>query len=111
MSIDRNYDCKIHHWELVTLHIEGSEYLFVRGIILEDFKRDFEPGFWVCSTPVIEQKLEDKIMHTKNTRYLLEGEGGHFETDNQDVILHLRNGLSFKQAQWAIENNATPFSG
>lgn len=95
-------DCVIKDWELVTFNNTEVLYKIVRGIIVADYNRPFEPGFWVCSTPIIYTDMEQNIVQTKNTIYKLMGEGEFYETDNLTVQVHLYNGLNFNQAMWAI---------
>lgn len=95
-------DCVIKDWELVTFNNEEVLYKIVRGIIVEDYNKPFEPGFWVCSTPIIYTDMEQNIVQTKNTVYKLMGNGEFHETDNLMVHTHFCNGLDFNQAMWAI---------
>ncbi|RDX35045.1 hypothetical protein DZA37_01140 [Kangiella sp. HD9-110m-PIT-SAG06] len=95
-------DCVIKDWELVTFNNEEVLYKIVRGIIVEDYNRPFEPGFWVCSTPIIYTDIEHNIVQTKNTFYKLMGNGEFHETDNLMIHTHLCSGLDFTQAMWAI---------
>ena len=95
-------DCVIKDWELVTFNNEEVLYKVVRGIIVEDYNRPFEPGFWVCSTPIIYTDMEKNIVQTRNTVYKLMGDGEFHETDILMVHTHLCSGLDFTQALWAI---------
>lgn len=40
-------DCVFKDWEMVTFNTEEVLYKVVRVIIVEDYNRPFEPGFWV----------------------------------------------------------------
>ena len=95
-------DCVIKDWELVTFKGNTMTVKVVRGIILEDYNRPFEPGFWVCSTPVVFEDMEEGVVQTNNTVYKLVGEGEVHETDNFTIYTHMRGGLTFEQAQWTI---------
>ena len=68
-------DCVFKDLEMVTFNTEEVLYKVVRGIIIEDYNRPFEPGFWVCSTPIIYTDMEQNIVQTRNTVYKLMGDG------------------------------------
>ncbi|MBV35793.1 MAG: hypothetical protein CMP47_10145 [Rickettsiales bacterium] len=101
-------DCIIKDWELVTFKTEKIFIKVIRGIIIEDYNRPFEPGFWVCSTPIIYEDIEQNIVQTNNTVYKLVGAGESHETDEASIYLHMRNGLDFWQAKWVVENGGYP---
>jgi len=79
-------------------------YKIVRGIIIEDFNRPFEPGFWVCSTPIVFEDKEQGIVKTNNTTYKLVGDGELHETKNFNIYKHMTGGLDFQQASWVEDN-------
>lgn len=73
------------HWYLVTIVDDDEKALgsVFWGIIVEDKKRRFQPGNYVCSSLVIEE-LGDSLFQTKNTTYEGIGEGSR-------VILHIKH--------------------
>ncbi|MBD3667741.1 MAG: hypothetical protein HUJ16_07270 [Kangiella sp.] len=101
-----NVDCSIKHWQVVTFIHDDAKHKVVRGIIIDDCRRPFEPGYWVCSTPIIYENFDKNIVQTKNTLYGLVGEGEFHETDNFEIYDFMYQGLTFQQAKWAVENGA-----
>lgn len=104
-------DCKIKDWEVITFHLKGKdeEYKIVRGNILWDRKGRFEPGYWVCSTLVLDEHIDENIFYTKNTCYQVNGEGHFRKTKDLRLIPLLQQGLDYQQANWVVnKSNNSP---
>ncbi|MCK2147558.1 hypothetical protein MYE70_00610 [Marinobacter alexandrii] len=63
-------------WYLVTIYDNDNNPLgkFFWGIVVEDKKRRFQPGHYVCST-MIQEELSDSLFQTANTLYEGIGKG------------------------------------
>ena len=82
----------IKDWYVITL-TDAPEPLnrIVWGIIEAD-TRGYQPGFWVCSTPILHS-TNDGMHVTKNTKYTTVGPGEAIELPVK-ALIELRSGYS-----------------
>ena len=92
--MEQTFDAIIHHWFLVTLRNSEQEPMgkILWGIVIDDQKRRFESGHYVCSSPVIEE-VSPELFRTMNTTYKCVGEGSHI-TMGVENLDSLRQGFS-----------------
>lgn len=92
--MDHTFDAIIEHWFLVTLnnddHAPMGEILW--GIVVDDQRRRFQPGHYVCTSPVIEH-ISPSLFRTMNTVYLCRAKGEHVTMSVRDLN-DLRQGFS-----------------
>ena len=92
--MDQTFDAMIECWFLVTLcnddHEPTGEVLW--GIVIDDQKRRFQPGHYVCTSSIIEH-ITPSLFRTMNTVYKCVGQG-KFVTMNIQDLNCLRQGFS-----------------
>ncbi|NVJ65358.1 MAG: hypothetical protein HWE16_02630 [Gammaproteobacteria bacterium] len=104
---EHRVDCTVKNWEIISFIVKESNQVFriVRGTIVWDRSRPFEPGYWVCSTVLANECLDENIVYSQNTCYELQGKGEFHETHYPNLYGYLMQGLDFRQATWAYLQN------
>ena len=83
----------IRDWYRVNLETnEGVIAQILWGIVVDDHKRRWAPGDYVCTSKIVEH-MNYGIYRTKNTTYLCEGEGQTVALDIE-ALPELRAGNS-----------------
>jgi hypothetical protein len=101
--MENTFDAIIHQWFLVTLCNSNQELIgnILWGIVIDDQKRRFEQGHYVCTSQVIEQ-ISPSLFRTMNTTYKCEGEGEKV-TMGVEHFQALREGFSPTKIQTLIK--------
>ena len=95
----------IRDWYLVNL--ETNECVIAQvlwGIVVDDQKRRWVPGDYVCTSKIIEH-MNGGVCRTKNTTYLCEGEGQTVALD-MEALPELRAGRS--PDEWRLMKGLRP---
>ena len=94
MSANLESDTTAKNWYLVAICDDEKNELgkFFWGIVVDDRKRRFQPGHYVCST-LIEKELSESQFKTKNSVYEGVGKGASVSLNIRDFEL-LKSGFS-----------------
>jgi hypothetical protein len=106
--MDHTFDAIVDQWFLVTLCDDDKESMgeILWGIVIDDQKRRFEPGHYVCTSAVIEQ-VTPSLFRTMNTTYKCEGEGERVTLGIENLSA-LRQGFNPTEIQIMAELKRKP---
>jgi hypothetical protein len=94
VPMEQTFDAIIQGWFLVTLCNDNDEPTgeVLWGIVIDDQKRRFQPGHYVCTSSIIEH-ITPSLFRTMNTVYKCVGQG-EFVTMGIRDLNGLRQGFS-----------------